>query len=388
MIQPAKRMQHFSTSIHTDFSIEKQRYQDRTSKEILDFSLGSPDIAPDPSIVKTMQEAVKDVKNYRYAVRELEALLQEIQTWYQKRYQVHLGHDQMICLQGSQEALVNLPLAFCDPGDIVLVPDPYYPIFAQAPALAQAEVQFMPMKKENQYLIDLDEIDPEVAKKTKMMIVSYPNNPTGATAPDWFYKRLIEFAKQYDILVVHDNAYSELVFDEKEGKSFLSFPGAMEVGIELNSFSKTYGMAGCRLGVLVGNEQALKVYRQLKANLDYGIFLPVQYAGIQALSAGGKTIESTRHQYQTRRDVLVQGFQEAGWQIEKNAATMFLWAQIPDAYQDANDFAKKLVLETGILVTPGTVFGTQGQRFVRIALVQSESVIDEAIERLKQCDLF
>ena len=294
----------------------------------------------------------------------------------------------MICLQGSQEALSTLFLAMCDPGDIVLVPDPYYPIFSDGPKIAGAKVEYMPLLEEYNYIIQLDKIDEEIAKKAKMMIVSYPNNPTCAIAPDSFYEELIAFAKKYDIVVLHDNAYSEVVFDGKVGKSFLSFAGAKEVGIELNSFSKTYGMAGARLGVCVGNKEVIECYNTLKSNMDYGIFLPVQYAGIEALRHGGASIHSTCQAYQDRRDALCEIFDSVGWHIASSPATMFAWAKIPDQYEDSYAFTKDLLEKTGIVVTPGQAFGVHGKKYVRLALVQDIEDIKEAAQRIKKSENF
>lgn len=327
-------------------------------------------------------------ENYKYAITDLPQMKEAIHDWYKNRYDVELEPNEMVCLQGSQEALSTLFLATCDQGDIVLVPDPYYPIFSDGPKIAGATVEYMPLLEENGYLIDFDAMDPEIAKRAKMMIVSYPNNPTCAIAPDSFYEELIAFAKKYDIMVLHDNAYSELVFDGKIGKSFLSFEGAKEIGIELNSFSKTFGMAGARLGVCVGNKDIIEVYSTLKSNMDYGIFLPVQYAGIEALRHGGQGIHSTCQAYQDRRDVLVKEFAEAGWIIPKSPATMFSWAKIPEKYEDSKAFVLDLLEKTGIVVTPGQAFGKQGERYVRLALVQDESAIKEAARRLKETHFF
>lgn len=388
MQKKSKRMDAFSTSIFTELKKMKLDYTKRTGRETIDFSVGSPNIAPEPSIMKVMQEAVMVPENYKYALNELPAMKEAIHDWYLNRYHVELSEDEMICLQGSQEALSTLFLALCDPGDIVLVPDPYYPIFSDGPKIANAEVEYMPLLEENDYLIDLDAIDPEIAKKAKMMIVSYPNNPTCAIAPDSFYEELIAFAKKYDIIVLHDNAYSELVFDGKVGKSFLSFEGAKEIGIELNSFSKTFGMAGARLGVCVGNKEIVEIYNTLKSNMDYGIFLPVQYAGIEALRHGGKGIKATCQAYQDRRDKIVTEFKKAGWDIPKSPATMFAWARIPENYQDSMSFVKDLLEKTGIVVTPGQSFGSQGKRYVRLALVQDEQAIEEAGRRLIEAGFF
>ena len=387
-MKSAERMKYFRPSVFSRLDEEKRRLQEKGEK-IIDFSIGSPDIAPAPHIMEALLKAAEDSANYRYAIHDLPRLQQAITDWYRRRYDVELDPcSEVITLQGSQEALANIALTLCDPGDIVLVPDPYYPIFAQGPKLAGADVRFMPMKEENDFLIRFDEIDEEVAKKAVLMIVSYPNNPTGAVADDRFYTELIAFAKRWDIAVLHDNAYSELVFDGKRGKSFLSYPGAKDVGVELNSFSKTYGMAGARLGVCVGNRELIAGYHRLKSNMDYGIFLPVQQAGIAALEADQNCVETTRKAYEHRRDLLVRRFGEAGWVIRPSAATMFVWARIPDAFADSEQFALSLLAECGIVVTPGTEFGAEGRRHVRIALVISDEQIEEAAQRLARSCLF
>lgn len=387
-MKSAERMKYFRPSVFSRLDEEKRRLQEKGEK-IIDFSIGSPDIAPAPHIMEALLKAAEDAANYRYAIHDLPRLQQAITDWYRRRYDVELDPcSEVITLQGSQEALANIALTLCDPGDIVLVPDPYYPIFAQGPKLAGADVRFMPMKEENDFLIRFDEISEEVAKKAVLMIVSYPNNPTGAVADDRFYTELIAFAKRWDIAVLHDNAYSELVFDGKRGKSFLSYPGAKDVGVELNSFSKTYGMAGARLGVCVGNRELIAGYHRLKSNMDYGIFLPVQQAGIAALEADQNCVETTRKAYEHRRDLLVRRFGEAGWVIRPSAATMFVWARIPDAFADSEQFALSLLAECGIVVTPGTEFGAEGRRHVRIALVISDEQIEEAAQRLARSCLF
>ena len=387
-MKSAERMKYFRPSVFSRLDEEKRRLQEKGEK-IIDFSIGSPDIAPAPHIMEALLKAAEDPANYRYAIHDLPRLQQAITDWYRRRYDVELDPcSEVITLQGSQEALANIALTLCDPGDIVLVPDPYYPIFAQGPKLAGADVRFMPMKEENDFLIRFDEISEEVAKKAVLMIVSYPNNPTGAVADDRFYTELIAFAKRWDIAVLHDNAYSELVFDGKRGKSFLSYPGAKDVGVELNSFSKTYGMAGARLGVCVGNRELIAGYHRLKSKMDYGIFLPVQQAGIAALEADQNCVETTRKAYEHRRDLLVRRFGEAGWVIRPSAATMFVWARIPDAFADSEQFALSLLAECGIVVTPGTEFGAEGRRHVRIALVISDEQIEEAAQRLVRSCLF
>ncbi len=384
----AKRMECFQPSIFTRLEEEKQRQQ-RLGRKMIDFSIGSPDIAPARHIIDALCEEVAKPENYRYAIHDLPKLQEAIAAWYARRYQVTLEKDsEILTLQGSQEALANIALTLCDPRDVVLVPNPYYPIFADGPRLAGAEVYFMAMREENGYLIRFDEIPQDIAQRASLMIVSYPNNPTGAVANDRFYEELIAFAKRWDIAVLHDNAYSELVFDGALGKSFLSYTGAKDVGVELNSFSKTYGMAGARLGVLVGNAQIIEGYKTLKSNMDYGIFLPVQKAGIVALNENQNCVAAARETYQRRRDLMVEQFCLAGWQLRPSGATMFEWAKIPDAYADSETFALTLLQRCGIVVTPGSAFGMEGERYVRLALVVSDALIIEAAERLKKSGLF
>lgn len=387
-MQIADRMNFIQNSVFANLRKEKEQYEKQNQQQVLDFTLGSPDIPPAPGIIETLSNQAKVAANYRYAVDPLKEMITAIIEWYQIRYQVCLNENEICLLQGSQEALVNLPLLYCNPGDGILVQNPYYPAYVDAPHIAQADILFMPLKEENDYLIDFDAITPEQRKKAKMMIVCYPNNPTGAIAPNWFIEKLIKFAKDNDILVIYDNAYSDLVFNGQSGKSFLSFAGAKEVGIELNSFSKSYGMAGARLGVMVGNAKVIEQYLKLKSNLDYGIFLPVQYAGIEALQTGYEIVKQTRQTYIERRQLLQNEFSQAGWNIELSPATMFVWAKIPNEYEDSYAFAKDLLLKTGVLVTPGLAFGQEGKQYVRIALVISDQTILEAANRLKQSKFF
>lgn len=387
MIQ-TKRMEAFGTSIFTEIKKMKEDYIAQTGNDVIDFSIGSPNIPPASFIIDEIKKKMDDAENWKYAITDMDEMKEAIKEWYAQRYHVDLEYNEMLCVSGSQQALSILPMSVCDPGDIVLVPDPYYPIFSDGPKIAGADVHYMPLLEENDYLIQFDKIDEEIARKAKMMIVSYPNNPTCATAPDSFYKELIQFAKKYDIIVLHDNAYSELVFDGKEGKSFLSYPGAKEVGIELNSFSKTFGMAGARLGVVVGNHEVVQAFDTLKSNMDYGIFKPIQYGAIKALKEGKENIKETCLAYQKRRDTLVKAFNEAGWNVPSSPATMFMWAKIPDNYVDSMTFTKDLLNKAGVVVTPGQAFGQQGNRYVRIALVQDEQAIYEASKRLKEANIF
>lgn len=384
----SKRMDQLDTSVFSRLDEEKQKFL-KEGREVYDFTIGSPNIAPSDEVQEALITSARDPKSYMYSLHDTDELRKTIQTWYQNRYEVELDpQTEILSLQGSQEGLAHIALAVCDEGDIVLIPGPCYPIFANGPKIAGAKVYEMPMRKEHDYLIQFQDIPEEIARKAKMMIISYPNNPTGATAPDSFYEELIRYAKQYDILVLHDTAYSNLVFDGEEGRSFLYYEGAKDIGVEFNSFSKTYGMAGARIGICVGNAEIVGVLRKLKSNIDYGMFLPIQKAAIAALTQNQDVVKETRDTYQFRRDMLVKGFREAGWQVDSCASTMFMWAEIPSAYNTSEDFAIDLLQHTGVLVTPGSSFGTYGEGFVRIALVQSEDIIEAALMSVKESRFF
>lgn len=384
----SKRMDTLAEGVFNRLDEEKQKMLQH-GETVYDFTIGSPNIAPSKEVMHALIHAAERPESYMYSLRDTDEFRETIRTWYRERYHVDLNpKTEILSLQGSQEGLAHVALALCDEGDIVLIPAPSYPIFANGPKIAGAQIYEMPMLKENDYLIQFDRIPDDIAEKAKMMIISYPNNPTGATAPDRFYEELIQFAKAHNILVIHDTAYSNLVFDGEEGKSFLYYEGAKDIGIEFNSFSKTYGMAGARIGICVGNSDIVGVLRTLKSNIDYGMFLPIQKAAIAALTQDQGIVKETRDTYQKRRNRIVEGAKDAGWIIEPCKSTMFLWAQIPEGYGDSETFAMNLLKASGVLVTPGTSFGTYGEGFVRIALVQSDDVIEQALHSLKESRFF
>ena len=384
----SKRMDLLAEGVFSRLDEEKQNML-ASGKAVYDFTIGSPNIAPSKEVMDALITAAQQPESYMYSLHDTKELKETIQAWYRKRYQVELDTEtEILSLQGSQEGLAHVALALCDEGDIVLITAPSYPIFANGPKIAGAELYEMPMLKEYDYLIQFDAIPEEIAEKAKMMIISYPNNPTGATAPDSFYEELIQFAKAHDIIVIHDTAYSNLVFDGEEGKSFLYYAGAKDIGIEFNSFSKTYGMAGARIGICVGNAEIVGILRKLKSNIDYGMFLPIQKAAIAALTQDQSIVKETRETYQRRRNRIVAGAAAAGWHIASCKSTMFLWAQIPEGYGSSEEFALNLLKCSGMLVTPGSSFGAYGEGFVRIALVQSDEVIEQALQALKESRLF
>ena len=385
MIRAARRVQEIQGATFADLDRKKKGFTDRTGLPVIDFSIGSSNIPPMDAVKETLSQAVQEDAAWQYSLGPLPEMIEAVQDWYQNRYGVDLEADEIFLLKGSQEALTHVPLVYCDPEDTVLIPDPYYPIYGTAPRLAGAAVQFMPLKEENGYLIDFDAI--ENPDEVKLMYVSYPGNPTGAVANDAFYERLVQFATDHDFIVLHDNAYSELVFEGETGKSFLAYPGAKEVGIELNSFSKSYSMGGARLAVLAGNARLVQAYRKLLDMTDFCVFPAIQQAGICALKEGQAFTEQVRNEYRRRRDYLIEKMKEAGWNIAVPKATMFVWARIPACWSSAQAFTDAMVDQAGVLVNPGSNFGKEGERYVRLALVRSDGEVQEAARRIRESGL-
>ena len=376
----SKRMEQFGESIFSNL-LEIKRKRLANGQPVIDLSIGTPNIPPAKHILAALCESAADTENYIYAINDQDALLEAVSFWYKKRYGVDLNPQTEVCsLLGSQEGFAHIPMTLIDEGDLVIVPDPCYPVFADGPRLAGARLYYLPQKKENGYVVQLQDIPEQIAREAKLIIVSYPNNPTTAMAPDSFYYDLIDFAKKYELFVIHDSAYSDLVFDGKKVSSFLAFPGAKEVGVEFNSLSKTYGLAGARIGFCMGNAEVVSRLKILKSNIDYGMFLPIQKAAIAAITGNQNCVEETKKAYERRRDLLCAGFSSIGWEIEKPHATMFVWARIPSHYQKSMDFAMDMIEKAGVMVTPGSAFGPSGEGHVRMALVQDEEMLNKAIQ--------
>ena len=377
----AVKMEGLTSAIFSQLENKKNALI-QSGQEAINFSIGTPDLPPAPHLIKVLQEEVGRVESYRYAVKDMPELVDAVREWYRVRFQVDLAPEEILGMMGSQDGLSHISLAIADPGDHVLVPDPGYPIFSVGPSIACAELYRMPLLQEKDYIIDLESIPASIAHQAKLMIVSYPNNPVTAVAPPVFYEKLVWFAKKYDILVVHDNAYCELMFDGRKGMSFLNFPGAKEVGIEFNSLSKSHNIPGCRLSFALGNRKVIEQLRNLKSHLDYGLFLPFQKVAIAALTGPQDAVRETRDTYQRRRDLLVEGFKKIGWNMDKPPATMFVWAPIPARYKNSLEFTFELLERTGVIVVPGSSFGDRGEGYVRLALVQPEDKIAKAIDRI------
>ncbi|MCO8194565.1 MULTISPECIES: aminotransferase class I/II-fold pyridoxal phosphate-dependent enzyme [Anaerofustis] len=383
----ADRMDMFQEGIFSKLAHLKEE-KIKEGMHVIDLSVGAPNIPPAKHIVDALIKQAGNLESYLYPLNDKEDLKQAVKVWYKNRYGVDIDPEsEVTSLLGSQEGLAHIALSIVNPGDTVLVPDPCYPVFADGPRLAGAKLYYMPQREENGYIIDLDEIPEDIRREAKFMVVSYPNNPTTAMAPDSFYKKLIAFAKKYDIIVLHDNAYSDLVFDGNTCGSFLCYEGAKDVGVEFNSLSKTYGLAGARVGFCIGNKEVVKNLSNLKSNMDYGMFLPVQKAAIAAITGDQSCVETVRKAYENRRNILCDGLNEIGWKMNRCPATMFVWAKIPSKYTSSEKFCIELLDKTGVLVTPGSAFGPSGEGHVRMALVQDEDEMKKAIESIKNSDI-
>ena len=371
----------------TDSSIFAQLEQRRQAlvaqgREVTNLSIGTPDFEPDQHVMQAVAQAALRPENYRYAVNDLPQLKEAVQAWYQRRYGVDLQMDEIMSVYGSQEGIAHVSFPFIQRGDVVLAPDPGYPIFTYGPRMAGAEIARMPLLEEKDYKIDFDAIDPAVADRAKMMVVSYPANPVTATADGDFYERLVHFAKKHDILVVHDNAYSDLVLEGEPGISFLSIPGAKEVGVEFNSLSKTYNLTGARVSFCLGNREMIEKFQGLRSQIDYGMYLPVQYGAIAALTGPQDIVQRNRDRYRSRSHALCGGLRQIGWHVPDSKATMFVWAKIPAGFDDSVQFALELIDRAGFICVPGDSFGSLGKGYVRLALVADEEELARAIDRI------
>jgi LL-diaminopimelate aminotransferase len=381
--EPAKRLSGLGSAIFSEMD-ELRKEVENKGIQIINLGIGSPDRAPAPHVIEALTKGVNAEFNYGYTLTQgIDELKTAIVNWYYKRFQVELDPDtEVLSLMGSQDGLAHIYTAFINPGDLALIPDPGYPIYTAGLLLAGGEKYPLAVTADNNYLPDLDKLPLEVVRRAKLMFLNYPNNPLAATADlDFFYK-VVEFAKEHQIIVCHDNAYSELAYDGYRPPSLLQVPGAKEVGVEFHSVSKTYNLAGCRLGFVVGNAQVIRSLSVVKSNIDYGVFKPVQLAAVAALNGPQDTVVDNAAVYQARRDALVDGLASAGWQIPKPKASMFLWAPLPKGHHSSMEFAAQLLKATGVLVIPGVAFGEQGEGYVRIALVQDTSLLLEAVSRV------
>lgn len=383
----SNRMEAFKPSIFSELAAYKRKKLEEGCA-IIDLSIGSPDMPPPAFVTDILANSAGNGNEYGYSLAGTEELHKAISDYYVNTYGVTLQQSQeVLMLMGSQDGLVHLPMVFANPGDYILVPDPGYTAYATGIAMAGAVPYLMPLQKKNDFLPDLSLIPEDVAKRSKLMILNFPGNPVPAMANDVFFSEVIAFAKQYNIIVVHDFAYGELYFEGKKPISFLSVSGAKDVGIEINSLSKSFNMAGCRIGYAIGNEKIIAALGQLKSNLDYGVFYPIQQAAAKALREGAQFCEESRRMYERRRDILIDGLEALGWKVDKPAGSMFIWGEIPNGWSSL-DFVYALIDRANVVVTPGHAFGPSGEGFVRIALVQTEEKLRLALKNIQKSGIF
>jgi LL-diaminopimelate aminotransferase len=379
----SEKVQKLTASIFQEVADRKREAINR-GIDVIDLSVGSPDLPPPAIVIEELVKHIRNPANYGYTLKGIPEFNEAVSTFYKKRYSAEINAGtEVLQLMGSQDGLAHLATAIINPGDYVLVPDPGYPIYEASVTIAGGVLFPMPLIAENNFLPVLDDIPITILEKTKMMILSYPGNPVTALADSTFFEEVVLFAKRHNILVVHDFAYSELIFDNHPQISFMSVPGAKKVGIEFNSLSKTFNLAGCRIGYAVGNEQALKILGMFKSQIDYGVFYPIQKAAVAVLTSDYTQLKEQVKEYELRRDTLMAGLRKSGWQVSKSPATMFLWAKIPAGW-NSRQFAFELINHAGVAVIPGDAFGTKGEGYVRIALVQPPEKLITAAERIQK----
>ncbi|KAB2338196.1 LL-diaminopimelate aminotransferase [Cytobacillus depressus] len=381
-ISTADRMNSFQESIFSELAYYKES-KISEGQEIVDLSIGSPDTAPPAIVMKTIAEMAMNPHLYGYTMKGTGEFYEAVSHYYKRSFHVTLDPKiEVSLLMGSQDGLVHFPMVLCNPGDYVLVPDPGYTAYETGISMAGAKQYPMPLKKENHFLPDFSEIPEEISKKAKLMILNFPGNPVPVMATKEFFAEAIVYAKKYNIVILHDFAYSELYYESKP-VSFLSVEGAMEVGIEMNSLSKSFNMAGCRIAYAAGNPKIIAMLANFKSNVDYGVFFPIQAAAVKALTDESDFLSKLREMYKNRRDVLVNGLREIGWNVSSPNSSMFIWAEVPKGFT-SKEFAIELINRANVVVTPGNAFGSWGEGYVRIALVQSEELLTKAVNNIKQ----
>ena len=386
-IKKAKRINDLPPYLFAEIDRRKREALAR-GVDLIDLGIGDPDIPTPLAVVEKLTERASVPANHRYPNSSgLPEFRQAVANWYQSRFGVKLDPGkEVVSLIGSKEGIGNMAVAFVDPGDIVLVASPCYPVYHIGTAFNGGRNYFLPLKKENHFLPDLDSIPAEVVKQAKLLWINYPNNPTAAVADRDFYKKVIDFANKNDVIICHDAAYTEMGYDGYRPMSFLELDGAKEVGIEFHSLSKTFNMTGWRIGMAVGNPELVGGLAQAKSNLDSGIFQAVQEAGIEALRLGDSIIEPSRKIYQERRDILVSGLRAVGLGCEKPRATFYVWVATPKGLSSA-EFTAKLLDEAGVVTTPGNGFGDAGEGYVRFTVCVDKHRLKEVAERIRRVKL-
>lgn len=387
-MQASQRLDRFGAEVFASLN-NKLLALKAQGKTIYNMSVGTPDFKPYDHVVEALTQAAQDPEMWKYALRDLPELKQAVCDYYERRFGVCGITPSMVqSCNGTQEGVGHLGLALLDPGDTILVPDPCYPVFEAGAKIADAKLEYYPLVAEHNYLPYVAGIDPEVADRAKYMIVSLPANPVGSVGTLEVYEEIIAFAREHDLLIVHDNAYSDIVFDGEPGGSFLQYPGALEVGVEFFSLSKSFNVTGARIGFLVGREDVVSAFAKLRSQIDFGMFFPIQKAAIACLNGPRDEVEAQRLKYQERRDALCDGLEGLGWERPNAHGSMFVWAKLPGGRTDSMAFCEELMEKAGVVVTPGASFGPSGEGHVRMALVLPPDQIALAVEAIREAGLY
>ena len=379
----SKRMKLFGDEIFAALN-DKKVALEAQGRTIYNLSVGTPDFAPAPHIRQALLDAAADPENWKYSLRDIPEMLQAVCSYYKRRFGVDITPDQVASCNGSQEGCGHIGMVLCDEGDTVLLPNPCYPVFIAGAKLAGAVPYYYPLVKEHNFLPYVKGIPEDVARRAKYMIVSLPANPVGSVGTPALYEELVAFAKKYDILLIHDNAYSDIIFDGAEGHSLFNTPGAMDVGVEFFSLSKSFDVTGARISFLVGRPDVVAAFRRLRGQIDFGMFLPIQKAAIAALTGPLDMVRDQCAVYQQRRDALCGGLRSIGWDVPDSHGSMFVWAPIPPKYASSMDFCMDLVEKSGVLCTPGSSFGPAGEGYVRFALTMPAGQIAQAVQAIAE----
>ena len=387
-MQASQRLDRFGAEVFASLN-NKLLALKAQGKTIYNMSVGTPDFKPYDHVVEALTQAAQDPEMWKYALRDLPELKQAVCDYYERRFGVSGITPSMVqSCNGTQEGVGHLGLALLDPGDTILVPDPCYPVFEAGAKIADAKLEYYPLVAEHNYLPYVAGIDPEVADRAKYMIVSLPANPVGSVGTPEIYEEIITFAREHDLLIVHDNAYSDIVFDGEPGGSFLQYPGALEVGVEFFSLSKSFNVTGARIGFLVGREDVVSAFAKLRSQIDFGMFFPIQKAAIACLNGPRDEVEAQRLKYQERRDALCDGLEGLGWERPNAHGSMFVWAKLPGGRTDSMAFCEELMEKAGVVVTPGASFGPSREGHVRMALVLPPDQIALAVEAIREAGLY
>ncbi len=387
-MQASQRLDRFGAEVFASLN-NKLLALKAQGKTIYNMSVGTPDFKPYDHVVEALTQAAQDPEMWKYALRDLPELKQAVCDYYERRFGVSGITPSMVqSCNGTQEGVGHLGLALLDPGDTILVPDPCYPVFEAGAKIADAKLEYYPLVAEHNYLPYVAGIDPEVADRAKYMIVSLPANPVGSVGTPEVYEEIVAFAREHDLLIVHDNAYSDIVFDGEPGGSFLQYPGALEVGVEFFSLSKSFNVTGARIGFLVGREDVVSAFAKLRGQIDFGMFFPIQKAAIACLNGPRDEVEAQRLKYQERRDALCDGLEGLGWERPNAHGSMFVWAKLPGGRTDSMTFCEELMEKAGVVVTPGASFGPSGEGHVRMALVLPPDQIALAVEAIREAGLY